>query len=146
MLFPQTVVSATFSPEVSFDLEEMIARVCGESVYLSLNQGTTEVYEAVGGDRYLHVLADGAAVDAQLLNPASIAGLIRSPLTLPGSGHLTRGYNAGNIVAREYPAIAIPPEVELLDKTFNASLNCMLRSSTPAKASTNPRQKTYQTG
>jgi 5-methylcytosine-specific restriction protein A len=85
----------------------------GASVHLSLNQGTTEVYNAVGGRRYLDVLSDLASVDAQLLQPVAIESLRRGPLDLPGASYLTRGYNAGNIVARTYAVEDFPSNQEL---------------------------------
>jgi 5-methylcytosine-specific restriction enzyme A len=86
----------------------------GAAVYLSLNQGTTEVYNRVGGGQYRQVLANQAAVDAGLLRPQGIDDLHLGSLDLPGVGHLTRGYNAGNICARGYNRAAVPSDPVLL--------------------------------
>ncbi len=45
----------------------------GRECWLSLNQGTTEVYDRVGGRHYLQVLRDQAAVDAGFLGPLSLS-------------------------------------------------------------------------
>jgi MrcB-like, N-terminal domain len=86
----------------------------GAAVYLSLNQGTTEIYDRVGGSQYRQVLANRAAVDTGLLRPQGIDDLQLGLLDLPGEGHLTRGYNAGNICARRYDRAAIPRDSVLL--------------------------------
>src|SRR5215217_1581903 len=86
----------------------------GAAVYLSLNQGTTEIYDQVGASRYRQVLANQATLDASLLRPHGIDDLHVVPLELPGDGYLTRGYNAGNICAREYNRGAVPPDTVLL--------------------------------
>ena len=86
----------------------------GAAVYLSLNQGTTEVYDQVGGRRYRQVLANQATLDASLLRPQGIDDLQVGPLDLPGDGHLTLGYNAGNICARQYDRGAVPGDSILL--------------------------------
>lgn len=91
-------------------------RADGAVVHFSLNQGTTEVYDRVGGSQYRQVLANQGAVDAGLLRPHGIEDLQVGPLDLPGEGHLTRGYNAGNICAREYTRAAVPSDSQLLSE------------------------------
>jgi 5-methylcytosine-specific restriction protein A len=88
----------------------------GAAVYLSLNQGTTEVYDQVGASSYQQVLANQATLDASLLRPHGIDGLQVGPLDLPGDGYLTRGYNAGNICARKYNRGAVPADTALLSE------------------------------
>ena len=85
----------------------------GSRIYLSLNQGTTEIYEQVGGGRYLAVLGDTATRDVGLLAREDTAGLLSGPLDLGGTGMLTKGYEAGNIFAIEYDPTALPPNEEL---------------------------------
>lgn len=90
----------------------------GAGVYLSLNQGTTAIYRHAGGRRYIEVLESTAQRDAGLLPKAELAGLHLGPIDLLGSGTLTRGYEAGNIVAKFYPAGAVPDDAQLeLDLT-----------------------------
>lgn len=84
----------------------------GEGVYLSINQGTTAVYEEVGGRRYLGVLQDRATVYAGLLRSEGLDGLEVGPIDLGGGGRLTRGYEAGNVAARYYD-MREPEEVGL---------------------------------
>jgi len=86
----------------------------GSGLYLSLNQGTTEVLTAVGGRRYLEVLEGRAAGDAALLGADAIAGMHTGRLTLPGRQPLTRGYNSGNIAARHYPRNHLPSPARML--------------------------------
>jgi 5-methylcytosine-specific restriction protein A len=85
----------------------------GSRICLSLNQGTTEIHERVGGGRYLAVLADTATRDVGLLANEDTAGLIRGPLELGGEGTLTKGYEAGNIFAIEYDPAQLPTDDEL---------------------------------
>lgn len=87
----------------------------GGRVYLSLNQGTTEIHERVGGGRYLGVLADTATRDVGLLAREDTAGLVTGPIDLGGTGTLTRGYEAGNIFAVEYDPSALPENDQLED-------------------------------
>lgn len=90
-----------------------LVRRDGDGVYLSFNQGTTAVHDEVGGRRYLGVLKDRASVYAGLLSGEGLDDLTRSPIDLGGSGTLTRGYEAGNIVARYYDANLVPTDAEL---------------------------------
>jgi 5-methylcytosine-specific restriction protein A len=89
----------------------------GEGVFLSLNQGTTEVLNRVGREHYLEVLRYQADKFAQRL-PALVNGLHLGPLDLPGHGDLTRGYSAGNIAAIYYPRLDLKSD-ELLHGDLN---------------------------
>ncbi len=84
----------------------------GSECWLSLNQGTTEVYDRVGGRHYLQVLRDQAAVDRGLLGSA-VAGLELGQLDLGEGGRLTKGYAAGNIAATRYARNVVPPEAQV---------------------------------
>ena len=68
----------------------------GDSVYLSLNQGTTEVLDLVGGTRYIEELQIGPAPVSGFLQKEDTSGLETGPIDLSGVGPLTRGYEAGN--------------------------------------------------
>jgi 5-methylcytosine-specific restriction enzyme A len=84
----------------------------GSAVYLSLNQGTTEIYDRVGGGRYREVLEDTATRDVGLLEGEDTSGLLAGPIDLNGTGMLTRGYEAGNILALRYLPQSLPDEDE----------------------------------
>lgn len=86
----------------------------GTGVYLSLNQGTTEVYDQYHSD-YIRVLEMRARAFARHLPQDLIEGLQQGPIALVGDGTLTRGYVAGSIVARFYPAEELPNDNELVD-------------------------------
>jgi 5-methylcytosine-specific restriction protein A len=81
-------------------------------VYLSLNQGTTEVLERVGGAAYLDTLQSRANMFRGLLSSQQLDGLV-GPIDLGGSGTLTRGYEAGNILAVRYEAATLPSDEQL---------------------------------
>ncbi len=85
----------------------------GSRVFLSLNQGTEEIYERVGGRRYREVLRDTAARDRGLLSGEETYGLLDGPIDLLGRSRLTLGYESGNIYAAEYLTGRIPSEAEL---------------------------------
>ena len=87
----------------------------GDGVYLSLNQGTMAVYAKVGGRRYRNVLQDRAAFYAGLIRDQGLDGLELGPIDLGGGGRLTRGYEAGSVVARYYDANAVPVDGELFE-------------------------------
>jgi len=82
----------------------------GSRTFLSLEQGTTEIYDRVGGRRYLEVLEDTATRDVGLLAREDIDGLITGPVDLDGTTTMTRGYQAGNILAIEYGRGEVPDE------------------------------------
>ena len=84
----------------------------GTAVYLSLNQGTTEVLERVGGAAYLDTLQSRANMFRGLLSSQQLDGLV-GPIDLGGSGTLTRGYEAGNILAVRYEAATLPSDEQL---------------------------------
>jgi 5-methylcytosine-specific restriction protein A len=84
----------------------------GARAFLSLNQGTEEIYSQVGGRHYRQVLEDTAARDRDLLEGEEIYELLEGPLDLGATSRLTRGYESGNIFAVEYGSI-LPPEPEL---------------------------------
>ena len=84
----------------------------GRSVFLSLNQGTTEVQDEYKA-RYRDVLQSRADFGRVLLQSVS-AGLIAGPLDLGGTSALSRGYEAGNILAKEYTTSALPSQAEMI--------------------------------
>lgn len=87
----------------------------GHGFYVSLNQGTTAVLATVGRRRYLAVLAERAAADIALIHHHGVDGLLRGALNLPGTGELTLGYRAGNIVASAYEGAVPDPPTFLRD-------------------------------
>lgn len=104
---------AVFDPLVTTSAQRgfyivYLFRADGESVYLSLNQGTTEVRDRVGR-RYREVLRHQADLRHDLISvraPNAISGEI----DLGGGGSLTRGYEAGNIVALRYARGKVPDD------------------------------------
>jgi 5-methylcytosine-specific restriction protein A len=85
----------------------------GSRAFLSLNQGTEEIYERVGGRRYEEVLKDTATRDRGLLSGEETYELLDGPIDLLGTSRLTRGYESGNIYAAEYLTGFLPSEAEL---------------------------------
>jgi 5-methylcytosine-specific restriction enzyme A len=85
----------------------------GTTVTLSLNQGTTEVLHLVGRSNYLDELQTRARSFIGPLSSQDVSGLDVGPLDLGGSGELTHGYEAGNIVPTTYSSGALPPEESL---------------------------------
>ena len=109
---------AVFDPKITKSAQSGVYVVylfdqAGRHVYLSLNQATTEVYEEYK-KLYRQVLEDRATFARELLTPYNIGDLIQGPLDLTGSGDLTKGYCAGNIVAVKYDAEKIPMEADLV--------------------------------
>jgi 5-methylcytosine-specific restriction enzyme A len=94
----------------------------GGGLYLSLNQGTTAVLNRVGRTQYLKVLADNAAAYAGLLGPQEVADLFHGPIDLGGTKDLSRGYEAGNVIARYYDRDSLP----VSDEDLNTDLNRLL--------------------
>jgi 5-methylcytosine-specific restriction enzyme A len=84
----------------------------GKRAFLSLNQGTEEIYARVGGRHYRQVLEDTATRDRGLLEGEETYGLLAGPLNLGASSRLTRGYESGNVFAVEY-APPLPSDDEL---------------------------------
>jgi 5-methylcytosine-specific restriction protein A len=84
----------------------------GSRVFLSLNQGTEEIYSRVGGRHYRQVLEDTATRDRGLLEGEEIYGLVPGRLDLGAASRLTRGYESGNVFAVEY-RFPLPSEEEL---------------------------------
>ena len=82
-------------------------------VSLSLNQGTTEMYELFG-PRYQEELRSRALSFAALLDDSDTAGLVTGPVALAGTGRLARGYEAGNVFAFTYDAGSLPDEQVLI--------------------------------
>lgn len=112
---------AVFDPLVTTSAQRgfyivYLFREDGEAVYLSLNQGTTEVQKRVGG-RYREVLEHQARLRRDLLT-GDLTGTLAGPIDLSGRGSLTRGYEAGNIVALRYPRGAVPID-EVLTKDLS---------------------------
>jgi 5-methylcytosine-specific restriction protein A len=94
----------------------------GEGVFLSLNQGTTEVLNRVGREHYLEVLRFQGAKFVQRLTPALVNNLHVGPLDLRGHGDLTRGYSAGNIAAIYYRPLDLTND-ERLQRDLNRLLH-----------------------
>ena len=85
----------------------------GSRTFLSLNQGTTEILDRVGGRQYREVLADTAERDVGLLTQEDTTGLTTGAVDLDGTTTLTRGYEAGNILALEYRRGEVPAEEDV---------------------------------
>jgi 5-methylcytosine-specific restriction protein A len=94
-----------------------LVRGDGTAVYISLGQATTEAVTEHGSAYREHLEAQARAY-AALLPAEAVRGLERGPIDLVGRGRLTRGYEAGNVVAIRYPTDALPGaaalEVDLL--------------------------------
>lgn len=90
-----------------------------DAIYLSLNQGITQVTNEHGAKAAEAVLRSTAATYRALL--PSPTGLINEPLQLGAKGERGRGYEAGNILAIKYEAAALPD-----DATFRVDLERML--------------------
>jgi 5-methylcytosine-specific restriction enzyme A len=86
----------------------------GAGIYLSLNQGTTEIHDQYGRD-YLDILARNAGALLRRLPPHLISNLHAGGIDLPGIHFLTRGYAAGNVVAQFYPVHNIPSDGQLVE-------------------------------
>jgi 5-methylcytosine-specific restriction enzyme A len=99
-------------------------RADGGCVYLSLNQGTTEVHDLVGAS-YREALRDKARSYAGLLG-ARVRGLLTDPLDLGGRGWLSKGYEAGNVAAVQYVNGSVPHD-QILDGTSIAYFTCTPR-------------------
>jgi 5-methylcytosine-specific restriction enzyme A len=87
----------------------------GDTVYLTLNQGTTEVQQDFGR-AYLSVLRQRGDEAARLLRADGVLGRshVLGAVDLDGSGVLSRGYEAGVIAHISYPRGALPGnEVQL---------------------------------
>jgi 5-methylcytosine-specific restriction protein A len=103
---------AVFDPLVTTSAQRgyyvvYLFRTDGSGVYLSLNQGTTEVHDAVGRE-YRSVLTHRAETFAELLSTEPVEELIRGPIDLAGPGFLTKGYEAGSVLARLYTREELP--------------------------------------
>ncbi len=85
----------------------------GERVFLSLNQGTTAVYQAERRG-YQETLAGLGQEYAGLLGPKMLQGLELGRIDLGGGRPpLTPGYEAGNIAATSYPRGSLPDNATL---------------------------------
>jgi 5-methylcytosine-specific restriction protein A len=91
-------------------------RADGAAVYLSLNQGTTEVMDLVGRRAYLDELRSRANTFVGLLTGEDLIDLTTGPIDLGGSGDLTRGYEAGSIVSIRYEAGSLPQEARFREE------------------------------
>jgi 5-methylcytosine-specific restriction protein A len=110
-IFDRTV---TESAQRGFYVVYLVARG-GERIFLSLNQGTTEIYDRVGGRRYRGVLETTAQRDVGLLATEDLNELVTGPIDLDGQTTLSRGYQSGNILAIPYIRGAIPHDDALED-------------------------------
>ena len=80
----------------------------GQAVYLSLNQGTTVVYQTERRT-YKETLENKALEYAGLLGRRETDGLITGPIELGGGRPpLTPGYEAGTVAAIRYEGGRIP--------------------------------------
>jgi 5-methylcytosine-specific restriction protein A len=104
----------TESAQHGFYIVYLVSRY-GEKVFLSLNQGTTEIYNEVGGRRYLGVLESTAQRDVGLLASKDLKGLITGSIDLGAETSLSRGYESGNILAIPYERGSIPSDDVLKD-------------------------------
>jgi len=104
--------TVTESAQHGFYIVYLVSRN-GAKVFLSLNQGTTEIYNEVGGSRYLGVLESTAQRDVGLLANKDLKGLITGPIDLGAETDLSRGYESGNILAIPYERGSIPSDGEL---------------------------------
>ena len=84
----------------------------GSGVYLSLNQGTTEVRDR-HGSRYIEILETRARDLLASLSRAALSDLARGRIALGSNGWLSRGYEAGNVVAKLYRRGSLPEDDEL---------------------------------
>ena len=88
-------------------------RADGTAVHLSLNQGTTAVFNTERR-RYKATLQARAQEYALLLGLTERNGLRRGPIDLGGGRPpLTPGYEAGNVAAITYDATRIPDDAQL---------------------------------
>jgi 5-methylcytosine-specific restriction protein A len=102
----------TESAQHGFYIVYLVSRN-GEKVFLSLNQGTTEIYNEVGGRSYLGVLESTAQRDVGLLESKDLEGLIAGPIDLGAETDLSRGYESGNILAIPYERGSVPSDGDL---------------------------------
>jgi 5-methylcytosine-specific restriction protein A len=82
----------------------------GSALYLSLNQGTTQVLDDHSRTTYLDVLRSRARTYLGLLSGQGTGDLLTGPVDLGGDGELTRGYEAGNVGAFAYQQNALPTD------------------------------------
>jgi hypothetical protein len=84
----------------------------GRHLYLSLNQGTTAVREALGRE-YRRALATRARTMLRIIGEGP-AGFSDGPIDLQARGSLTRGYESGNVLSRRYVRSQVPADQELI--------------------------------
>jgi 5-methylcytosine-specific restriction protein A len=85
----------------------------GSAVYLSLNQGTTAVFN-IARTTYIATLENKALEYAGLLGTAQTQGLTHGPIELGGGRPpLTPGYEAGNVLALRYAREHVPDNAQL---------------------------------
>lgn len=84
----------------------------GKRMFLSLNQGTEEIYSQMGRRHYRRVLEDTAIRDRGLLEGEETYGLLEGPIDLGARYRRSRGYESGNIFAMEYKS-DLPSEADL---------------------------------
>jgi 5-methylcytosine-specific restriction enzyme A len=117
---------AVFDPLVTTSAQRgyyivFLFRGDGGGVYVSLNQGATQVHDEAGRD-YRGVLASRAATWAGLLPNDLSRGLHAGPIDLEGRGWLTRGYESGSVLDRFWTP-ADPPSGEELALELNRFLS-----------------------
>jgi 5-methylcytosine-specific restriction protein A len=74
----------------------------GERIFLSLNQGTEEIYARAGQRHYRRILEDTATRDRGLLKGEETYGLLEGPIDLEANYRRTEAYESGSIFALEY--------------------------------------------
>ena len=83
-------------------------------VYLSLNQGTTEVHDELGsGEETFNELRSGAAVMRERTSEFR-ERLANKKIDLASDRFFPRGYEAGHAVGREYQIASLPSESVVL--------------------------------
>ncbi len=144
---------AVFDPFVTTTAQEgyyvvYLFRGDGESVFLSLNQATTEVKRLVQR-RYLDVLRHTAGIYRDLL-PDGAGTTASGPISLGGSRALSRGYEAGNIASIEYRRGSVPGDDQLqADLALFLSLYRDLTTARDALADATqaaPEELTFESG
>lgn len=85
----------------------------GKGVFLSLNQGITDVRQSRGAGYQDHLHLRARRLEAHLTQ-AETDGLIRGRIDLAGQGQRTRAYENANVVSAFYSADDIPHDVVLV--------------------------------
>lgn len=103
---------AIFDPLVTTSAQRgyyivFLFRSDGAAVYLSLNQGATQVREE-SGRNYRDVLASRASAWSGIIPTELKNGLHAGPIDLAGRGWLTRGYQSGSVLDKYWTRGQVP--------------------------------------